>query len=244
MEKTQAMHLDACLPQSWWEFAVLHAVHLYNRTLVRRIDWKTPYEKLKHKVPDVSHLRVFGCGAYVFILKEVCINKLAPRSELMTFIGLAEGVKGYLFMRKPNNVVFTAAKALCDETMYPNCPDTNHQGFTPVGNDPNTDDHIPPEDDESDDLDGDDDSGLTERRLSNPSYPNDLDQESDQGSKKGDLQEPPVTPPNHGTTLLPPATPCKQGRTAQPPVHRPLTRETTSTRQQEEQSDLQPRRSA
>ena len=88
MEKAQAMRLDACLPQSWWEFSVLHAVHLYNRTLVRRIDWKTPYEKLKHKVPDVSHLRVFGCGAYVFIPEEVCINKLAPRSELMTFIGL------------------------------------------------------------------------------------------------------------------------------------------------------------
>ena len=63
MEKAQAMRLDACLPQSWWEFAVLHAVHLYNRTPVRRIDWKTPYEKLKCKVPDVSHLYVFVCGA-------------------------------------------------------------------------------------------------------------------------------------------------------------------------------------
>src|SRR6202161_2263793 len=32
MDKAQALRLDACLPQSWWEFAVLHAVHLYNRT--------------------------------------------------------------------------------------------------------------------------------------------------------------------------------------------------------------------
>ena len=32
MDKAQALHLDACLPQSWWEFAVLHALHLYNRT--------------------------------------------------------------------------------------------------------------------------------------------------------------------------------------------------------------------
>ena len=42
---------------------LLGFVHLYNRTPVRRIDWKTPYEKLKCKVPDVSHLYVFVCGA-------------------------------------------------------------------------------------------------------------------------------------------------------------------------------------
>ena len=33
-DKAQALRLDAYLPQSWWEFAVLHAVHLYNRTPV------------------------------------------------------------------------------------------------------------------------------------------------------------------------------------------------------------------
>ena len=31
MEKAQALRFDACLPQNWWEFAVEHAVHLYNR---------------------------------------------------------------------------------------------------------------------------------------------------------------------------------------------------------------------
>jgi hypothetical protein len=24
MDKAQVMHLEACLPQSWWEFAILH----------------------------------------------------------------------------------------------------------------------------------------------------------------------------------------------------------------------------
>ena len=35
MDKAQALRLDACLLQSWWEFVVLHAVHLYNRTPIR-----------------------------------------------------------------------------------------------------------------------------------------------------------------------------------------------------------------
>ena len=76
---------------------------------------------------------------YVFIPEEVCINELVPHSELMTSIGYADGVKGYLFMRKPNNVFFIV---LFDETMFSNCPDTKCQGFTPVGDTPNADDHI------------------------------------------------------------------------------------------------------
>ena len=34
MDKAQAMRLEACLPDSWWEFAVNHAAHCYNRTPV------------------------------------------------------------------------------------------------------------------------------------------------------------------------------------------------------------------
>ena len=32
MDKAEAMHFTACIPQSWWEFVVQHAVMLYNRT--------------------------------------------------------------------------------------------------------------------------------------------------------------------------------------------------------------------
>jgi hypothetical protein len=30
VEKAQAIHLEACIPQNWWEFAVNYAVHIYN----------------------------------------------------------------------------------------------------------------------------------------------------------------------------------------------------------------------
>lgn len=56
MDKVQAMQLEACLPESWWEFAVLHAVHVYNQTPVCRLQWRTPYETLYGVAPDVSHL--------------------------------------------------------------------------------------------------------------------------------------------------------------------------------------------
>src|SRR5712672_4208538 len=37
MEKAEAMRHDACLPDSYWEFAVEHTVHCYNRTPVMRV---------------------------------------------------------------------------------------------------------------------------------------------------------------------------------------------------------------
>lgn len=156
MDKAQAIRFDACLPQSWWEFAVNYATHVYNRTPLKRLNWKTPFEKLERRKPDVSHLRVFGCGAYVFLPEDVRPNKLAPKAELMTFIGLLEGTKGYIFMRSPNNVVFTAVQALFDETLFPKCPDMRRPGYTPVGIPPvdqQGEYNIPPED-ENDDRGG------------------------------------------------------------------------------------------
>jgi transposase InsO family protein len=35
MDKAWSMHLEACIPPSWWEFSVEHAVHCYNRTPVK-----------------------------------------------------------------------------------------------------------------------------------------------------------------------------------------------------------------
>ena len=93
MDKAQALHLDACLPQSWWEFAVLHAVHLYNQTPMRRLGYKTPFEALRKSKPSVAHFQVLGCGAYVFLPEEVRVNKLAPKLELMMFIGYSDGIK-------------------------------------------------------------------------------------------------------------------------------------------------------
>ena len=113
-----------------------------------------PVENLEHTKPDVTHFHVFGCGAYVFLLEKVHHNKLSPKSELMTFIGYPQGINGYLFMRSPNNVLFTAVQALFNETLYPKCPNMHRPGYTPVSDPPvgkHGEYNIPP-DDENDDF--------------------------------------------------------------------------------------------
>ena len=155
MDKAQAMCLDACLPQNWWEFAVDCATHVYNCTPIQRHDWKMPFENLKCIKLDVTHLHVFGCGMYVFLLEEVHVSKLNPKSELMTFLDYPQGTKGYLFMRGLNNVLFTAVQALFDETLFLKCPNMHHPGYTPVAP-VNTQGeyNIPPEDNENGDNGG------------------------------------------------------------------------------------------
>ena len=146
------MHLDACLQQNWWEFTVDCTTHVYNHTPIQHHNWKMPFENLKHTKPDVTHLCIFGCGTYVFLPEEVHVNKLNPKSKLMTFLGCPQGTKGYLFMRGLNNVLFTAVQALFNETLFPKCPDMRCLGYTPVSfPDINKQGeyNIPPDDDEN-----------------------------------------------------------------------------------------------
>ena len=124
MDKAESIRLQACLPQSWWEFALDHATHVYNRTPIRQLGWSTPYQRMTNQKPNIDHLRIFSCGAYVFIPAEVRKNKLSPKSELMMYLGCAPGGNGWLFMRGPNNVLFTAAQATFDEELFPRCPKT------------------------------------------------------------------------------------------------------------------------
>jgi hypothetical protein len=74
----------------------------------------------------------------------------------MTFIGIVKGTKGYIFMRSPNNVVFTAIQALFDETLFPKCPTMRHLEYTPVGlpSDDLQDEHNGPSDNENGEYGG------------------------------------------------------------------------------------------
>jgi len=54
---------ESKLPKYFWADAVYTAACVLNRTLIRPILKKTPYELYKGRKPSVSHLRVFGVNA-------------------------------------------------------------------------------------------------------------------------------------------------------------------------------------
>ena len=55
---------------------------------------KTPYEAWAGKKPSLSHLRVFGCDAFMHVPKKKT-RKLDIKSKKCIFIGYKDGVKGY-----------------------------------------------------------------------------------------------------------------------------------------------------
>ena len=121
-DKAEAMCHEACIPPSYWEFAAQHTVHIYNQTPIKQLNWHTPYELLLSNILDISHLQVFGCGTYVHIPLDVQMNKLTPKSKLMTYLDVAIGNEcNHIFMQSLNNMIFISTHILFNEAMFPHC---------------------------------------------------------------------------------------------------------------------------
>ena len=67
---TEAMRHHAGLSNSFWIYAVKAKLHTYNITPIKRADYETPTELWSSIKLNISHLRVFGCQAWVHILKK------------------------------------------------------------------------------------------------------------------------------------------------------------------------------
>jgi len=94
MEKARSMLSRARLGQEFWAEAMGIACYLVNRSPSSVLEDKTPQEVWIGKKPSLSHLRVFGCDAYVHVPKEKR-TKLDIKSKNCIFIGYKYGLKGY-----------------------------------------------------------------------------------------------------------------------------------------------------
>jgi len=126
------MRLEAYLSDFWWEFTFATTTHVYNCTPIKCLKWKTPQEIFTGEKPKISHLCVFGCGAYMYLPNEVCANKLTPCSELMIFIGYKDN--SYRFIHHTQgNVIFRSTQAIFDEGHFPRCPSSHSREQIPPG---------------------------------------------------------------------------------------------------------------
>jgi hypothetical protein len=82
------------LPNLFWVKVVAIIVYIMNQTPTTLVHGMTPKEKIIGKKLDVSHLRVFGCIAYMHVPDEKR-SKLDPKAEKCIFIGYSLKQKGY-----------------------------------------------------------------------------------------------------------------------------------------------------
>ncbi|GJV20714.1 retrovirus-related pol polyprotein from transposon TNT 1-94 [Tanacetum coccineum] len=113
-EPLQLIHTDLCGPialpshgknlyfmlfiddysRKTWAEAVDCAVYLLNRCPSKSLDNKTPQEAWNGMKPTVSHLRILGSIAYVYVPSQRR-SKLNDRSEKHVFVGYDKQSKGY-----------------------------------------------------------------------------------------------------------------------------------------------------
>jgi hypothetical protein len=94
VEIARAMLNEKNLPNYFWAETLATIVYIMNRTPTMAVHGMTLEEKFTGKKPDVSHLRVFGCIAYVHVLDEKK-SKLDPKAKKCIFVRYSLKQKGY-----------------------------------------------------------------------------------------------------------------------------------------------------
>ncbi|MCO5562354.1 hypothetical protein L7F22_015980 [Adiantum nelumboides] len=82
------------MPHHFWAKAVNTSVYIMNMIASVVVHGVTPEEKYSGKKPNLSHLKLFGCIAYVHVPNELH-TKLDPKAEKFIFVGYSIEQKGY-----------------------------------------------------------------------------------------------------------------------------------------------------
>lgn len=145
LDKTLPMLHQAGLSYGFWELAFQAASHIYNRMPLRRLKWHLPFESWTFTVPDISHLRVFGCKAYVHMQKDDR-KKLDAHSMVMTFVGYENDAGGYCFWNRTARRLVVSSDVTFDETSFPHKPEATSQPTLQVNISYDVADLLPPVD--------------------------------------------------------------------------------------------------
>ena len=116
-EMGNAMMIHVGMPIHFWGEAVNTAVYVRNRCSTAALDGKTPFEALTGSVPDMSHLRIFGCEAYALIPGHR--RKFQPRAHRCVLLGYASDAKCYRLWNLETNKIILRRDVRFNETCFP-----------------------------------------------------------------------------------------------------------------------------
>ena len=94
MEKVRSMFSNSGLEKNFWAEAVRTTCYLINRSPTTTLDGGIPKKVWTGKKLNYSHLKIFGCEAFVHIPKENR-TKLDDKSMKCIFLGYADEEFGY-----------------------------------------------------------------------------------------------------------------------------------------------------
>ena len=107
---------ESNLPKYLWTYVIYTASYVLNKTLIRPILKKTPYELYKGRKPNISHLRVFGCICFILNNGKDNLGKFDPKSDEGIHIGYAINGHAYRVYNKRLLAVEESMHVVFDES--------------------------------------------------------------------------------------------------------------------------------
>lgn len=105
------------VPLRFWSEAVSTATYLINRTPSSILDGKSPFELIYGSVPNLKHLRTFGCLCFTTRLNVT--DKFAVKSDKCVLIGFSNVKKAYKVLSLDTNSVFFSRDVQFYEHVFP-----------------------------------------------------------------------------------------------------------------------------
>ena len=105
------------LPKYFWAEAVNTACYVLNRVNIRAKTNKTPYELLKGKTPNLSHLHVFGCKCFILNNGKNVLGKFDAKADEGIFLGYSLVGHAYRIFNRRTLVVEESVNVSFDESL-------------------------------------------------------------------------------------------------------------------------------
>lgn len=109
------MLVEYSLPQFFWAEVTNTTCHVLNRTLIRPILKKTPYELWKSRKPTIAYFKVFGCKYFILNTKDH-LGKFDSKSDEAIFLGYSTHSKAYRVYNRRTQTVEEFVHVDFDET--------------------------------------------------------------------------------------------------------------------------------
>src|SRR5229473_7361545 len=112
---------ESGMSPSFWGEAMASFIHVSNRMTTTLLQGATPYETFYGSKPDLSHLCIWGCIAYVLIQRDKRpLESLGVYMEKCIFVEYPQGFKGWKFYNPLTRQVLILEHANFDEHFFMN----------------------------------------------------------------------------------------------------------------------------
>ncbi|KXJ70180.1 hypothetical protein RP20_CCG024584 [Aedes albopictus] len=104
VEMARIEHEHYTMDYKYWAEAVNTANYVQNMLPTRATE-KIPYEAWYTRKPDLKHMHIFGCSAFVHIPDQKR-TKLEPKGMKLTFVGYSDSQKAYRLVDLATNKIY------------------------------------------------------------------------------------------------------------------------------------------